>query len=731
MISMQAQTKNLDSLSTLISQSTSDTQRINLKIKKLQIMSNANLDSAIAFAGKIIVEAQQINYKKGEANAMIRLAGDYCFTGEYVLAKKNLDASKEILSHITDSAALARMYSCYGIMYAMQNKFDTSHAFYNKALAIANLISNKDFLSTIYQNKAIAYQQQSNYPQALTNYQNALNAAEQINDEKEEAYVYLNIAITYNTLGDTKRSEQSYLKAIDLAKKLNLKNVLAYGYSNLASLYEGLGNYQKEYVIGMMAVKLGREISDKGIEASSLSKVANALAHQNKFEEAEKLARTSILVADSSKQPFNIYQVYQTMGRILKMQKKYSSAIPYFEKAFSSIKKSDIYDQEVGGSYSELSECYEKTGNFNRALATYKIAAEISDSIRGRENIRKATELTMNYDFAKKQQILKDQQDKKNGIAKARQNALIIGLILTLLLAIVAFNGFRNKRRSNVLLQDQKGKVENTLSELKSMQAQLIQSEKMASLGELTAGIAHEIQNPLNFVNNFSEVNNELVDELQTEIRSGNNEEAIIILNDIKENSEKIYHHGKRAGDIVKGMLQHSRSSTGKKEPTDINALCDEYLRLSYHGLRAKDKSFNATMKTDFDASLEKVNIIPQDIGRVILNLLTNAFYVVDEKKKSGLAGYEPTVTISTSRSLSEGEGRGEVILKVADNGNGIPQKVLDKIFQPFFTTKPTGQGTGLGLSLSYDIVKAHGGELKVETKEGEGSTFIIQLPVS
>ncbi|MEO7483964.1 MAG: ATP-binding protein [Ferruginibacter sp.] len=274
-----------------------------------------------------------------------------------------------------------------------------------------------------------------------------------------------------------------------------------------------------------------------------------------------------------------------------------------------------------------------------------------------------------------------------------------------------------------------------TLNELKLTQEQLVQSEKMASLGELTAGIAHEIQNPLNFVNNFSEVNKELVDELQQELKAGKIDDAIEISNDIKSNEEKINHHGKRADAIVKGMLQHSRISSGVKEPTDINALCDEYLRLSYHGLRAKDKSFNATMKTDFDKSIGNINIIPQDIGRVILNLINNAFYAVNEKKTlrqaclpdrqaQGGSHFEPTVSIST---IKIGD---KVEIKVSDNGNGIPQKVLDKIFQPFFTTKPTGQGTGLGLSLSYDIIKAHGGELKVETKVGEDSTFIIQLPI-
>ena len=244
----------------------------------------------------------------------------------------------------------------------------------------------------------------------------------------------------------------------------------------------------------------------------------------------------------------------------------------------------------------------------------------------------------------------------------------------------------------------------------------------MASLGELTAGIAHEIQNPLNFVNNFSDVNAELVEEAKQEIDKGNTSEAKTILNDIKENEQKINHHGKRAGAIVNSMLQHTRSSSGTKQPTDVNTLCEEYLRLAYHGLRAKDKSFNATVKTDFEETIGNINVIPQDIGRVVLNLINNAFYAVDEKMKSGIQNYEPTVSVITKKE------KDKVDIKVKDNGNGIPQNVVDKIFQPFFTTKPTGQGTGLGLSLAYDIVKAHGGELKVNTKEGEGSEFIIQL---
>ncbi|MBD0776298.1 ATP-binding protein [Maribacter sp. ANRC-HE7] len=282
---------------------------------------------------------------------------------------------------------------------------------------------------------------------------------------------------------------------------------------------------------------------------------------------------------------------------------------------------------------------------------------------------------------------------------------------------------YRKNRELQNLVDERTAELKQSIINLKSTQAQLIHSEKMASLGELTAGIAHEIQNPLNFVNNFSEVSNELIDEMNEELDKGDLEEAKAISLDIKQNLEKIYHHGKRADNIVKGMLQHSRSSSGTKEPTDINALADEYLRLAYHGLRAKDKSFNSTMETDFDDTIGKINIVPQDMGRVILNLITNAFYAVNEKKEDD-ENFKPIVSVSTKKNDDH------ITIRVSDNGNGIPKEVLDKIFQPFFTTKPTGEGTGLGLSMSYDIVtKGHGGKLMVETTENKGTTFIIELP--
>lgn len=275
-----------------------------------------------------------------------------------------------------------------------------------------------------------------------------------------------------------------------------------------------------------------------------------------------------------------------------------------------------------------------------------------------------------------------------------------------------------------VELSKQKEELQETVKELKATQNQLIQSEKMASLGELTAGIAHEIQNPLNFVNNFSEVSMELVEEMEEELNKGDTAEAIAIATDIKQNLEKIRHHGKRADGIVKGMLQHSRASSGQKEPTDINTLADEYFRLAYHGLRAKDKSFNAELVTHFDEALPKANMVPQDVGRVLLNLFTNAFYAVQQRQKTSEPEFKPTVELSTSMEKKF------ITVKVKDNGTGIPEQIKDKIMQPFFTTKPTGEGTGLGLSMSYDIVvKAHGGSIDINTKEGEYTEFIVKIP--
>jgi signal transduction histidine kinase len=393
------------------------------------------------------------------------------------------------------------------------------------------------------------------------------------------------------------------------------------------------------------------------------------------------------------------------------------SSLYYAKNDFESAKV-PVKQQEASAL---LAKVYGAIGKPDSAARYYQLALHYNDIVNSID--RKRLLQAQDFEEQSRQQEL---EETKN---KTRVFSLLAGIGILLLFAGMLLINNRRRKEINALLQQKNQKIESTLNELKATQAQLIQSAKMASLGELTAGIAHEIQNPLNFVNNFSEVNNELIDELKSR-KSGtdnylaNSEEQEDILIDIYKNNEKIRQHGKRAEAIVKGMLQHARASSGKKEPTNINKLADEYLRLSFQGLRAKDKNFNAVIETHFDDTIEQIQVIPEDIGRVLVNLFNNAFYAVSERKAKLNGIFEPIVTVSTKK---DGDN---VLITVQDNGTGIPPKALDKIFQPFYTTKPPGEGTGLGLSISFDIItKGHGGELKVESKEGEGSTFAIQLP--
>ena len=291
-----------------------------------------------------------------------------------------------------------------------------------------------------------------------------------------------------------------------------------------------------------------------------------------------------------------------------------------------------------------------------------------------------------------------------------------------------------NLRTQEVLQQKQEIEVQrnhlaDTLIELKETQTQLIQREKLASLGELTAGIAHEIQNPLNFVNNFSDLSAELVKEIEDEWEKGtvrNEEVEAEILRNLKHNLQKISSHGNRAANIVHGMLEHAKTGTGEQQPTDLNALTDEYLRLAYHGQRAKNQSFNCKLMTRFDPDVKLVNVVGKDISRVLLNVFNNAFYAVYQRQREADSTYQPTVTVETQCT------NGAVEIRVSDNGIGIPESVKPKIFQPFFTTKPTGQGTGLGLSLSYDIItKGHGGTLTFKSQTGKETEFVVRIPLS
>jgi two-component system NtrC family sensor kinase len=424
--------------------------------------------------------------------------------------------------------------------------------------------------------------------------------------------------------------------------------------------------------------------------------------------------------ASEERNQTTLTSLYLKLTDLYLVEKQKDSCLYFAKKAFQSFSTLGIYSGEslnIGTVYQKLYDSYKLRGQTDSAYKYAGLALAAKDKVN---NIR-IENLAQFQSLSLKEQLRLQNLDKEKALyqSRIRTYALLAGLGIFLVIALILYRNNRQKHKANKVL-------EHTLIDLRSTQTQLIQSEKMASLGELTAGIAHEIQNPLNFVNNFSEVSAELVGEMEEELDKGDVTEAKAIASDVKQNLEKIRHHGKRADAIVKGMLQHSQSGSGAKEPTDINALADEYLRLSYHGLRAKDKSFNAEMTNHFDETLPKINVIPQDMGRVLLNLFNNAFYAVNQKQKTAEADYKPAVSVATSTENNH------IVIKVKDNGNGIPDSIKEKVMQPFFTTKPTGEGTGLGLSLSYDmVVKGHGGSINIDTKEGEYTEFTVSLPVS
>src|SRR6187549_3844987 len=556
-----------------------------------------------------------------------------------------------------------------------------------------------------------SYRLTGNYPKALQYQLQALEISRELRNEEIESNSLGFIGAIYMELNEYRQALQYFLSAINIKDRLPASPPSVFILANTGISYDFLDIPDSALHYLKLAAKQNIEVRHPRLNSLIPRSVGNVYMHKGKIDSALHFYFVALQNSRSTNESINMAANQQKIAEVYEKLNLYDSSLYYALNAFNEAQRT-IQKSKLLESSNLLVKLYRGMHKYDSAFYYEDLATSIKDSLYGIPKF-KQLQLLMLSEQKHQQEIEQEQERYMN---KIRMIALWSAVGVFLIIAFILFRNNRHKQKTNKVLG-------NTLSNLRSTQAQLIQSEKMASLGELTAGIVHEIQNPLNFVNNFSEVNDELLKELNAEADKGNLEEVKAIAKDISFNSEKINHHGKRADAIVKGMLQHSRSNSGQKEPTDINALADEYLRLAYHGLRAKDKSFNATTKTDFDSKIDKINIIPQDIGRVILNLINNAFYAVDEKKKQTGGGYEPTVSISTKKTNDKVE------IKVSDNGNGIPQKVLDKIFQPFFTTKPTGQGTGLGLSLSYDIVKAHGGELKVETREGEGSEFIIQLP--
>jgi len=625
-------------------------------------------------------------------------------------AFKDVDSLLKKLSTATSDTARIILKCKLGEAYRA-NDPDTSLLLANEALSRSTEIKFKKGEIHALMVLCVLNREKGDLPYALELGLKALKISEEQQYAYEQVYSLIRISAVYFAVRDAPKA-MTYLRRSEEVLKKNYDDwqwdVTQYFF---ADGYEQLNKLDStERLVQMLEEKHPSEQAWLVINNRLRGNIA---AKRNELPLAIEYYRKSIEAAMAGTTFREAATAINAMAQVFKKLDQPDSAIFY---AKEGLKLGEMlkYRNRILAASSLLAELYAEKDP-KEAIKYYQIASAAKDSLYGVQKVQQLQSATMK-EQERQNELEAAQLAYQN---KMRQWALLGGVGAFLIIALILYRNNRQKHKTNKVL-------ETTLNNLKATQSQLIQSEKMASLGELTAGIAHEIQNPLNFVNNFSEVNKELIGEMKGEIGKGNMEEVKLIANDIEANEEKINHHGKRADAIVKTMLQHSQASSGKKEPTDINALTDEYLRLAYHGLRAKDNSFNATMKTDFDESIGNINIIPQDIGRVMLNLINNAFYAVDEKKKRAGNGYEPTATVTTKKQ------NGKIEIKVKDNGNGIPQKVLDKIFQPFFTTKPTGQGTGLGLSLAYDIVtKGHGGELKVETKEGEGSEFTIQLPVN
>jgi two-component system NtrC family sensor kinase len=742
----QVENNRADSLQHLIANATEDSVRAELLFDLSSLYSITqyyNLDSTSLYTARGLELSKRIGNRRGEITGLYLMSYVEVDRGKPDIAQGLLFAALEQLNKFCaqDLKLRLRVYNAFSVFYA-ESKPDSTIYYCTRMLQLATMTGDHFREGLTYNNIAYEFLLLGNYPQAMKLSIKGEEIAEKNNDLFLKAHLYRRRGDIYFFQGNARQSALYFDKATALTPYLgkvdaeellglvHLSKARAYLQWNLldsalifANEYYDISE-KTNYHIGLtrMMIVLGKIYEKMG---------RDSLAYDY-FKRGISLSLRQHVVTSA-------VQTYNSLAEYFYHKRQIDSCIAYAKRAVDIIHGSGFLLNEPE-TYSILSKAYFAKKNLDSTFKYQQLTQDVKDSLLGLDKIEQIQLSVFEEEQNKKQQAA----DKVAYQERIRLYVLLSGIAALILVAGLLWRNNRTKQKAYRQLQAQKAatdlqkeKADKALKELRSTQAQLIQSEKMASLGELTAGIAHEIQNPLNFVNNFSEVNKEIADELQTELRSGNVDQAISLSNDIKENSEKISHHGKRADAIVKGMLQHSRSSTGAKEMIDINALADEYLRLAYHGVRAKDKNFNVELKTNFDPTIGKINIVSQDIGRVLLNLYNNALYAVNEKSKtagSGInAGYKAVVSVTTKNSDNG------LSITVSDNGNGIPKSIADKIFQPFFTTKPTGHGTGLGLSLSYDIIKAHGGEIKVESEidegnpnnfgKGVGCRFTVQLP--
>lgn len=642
--------------------------------------------------------------------------------------QKKIDSLRAIINALPpDTVKAANMAKLANVYYTF--KPDSTIKIANAAYILAVNCKNQHQQALSLTTIANAYSQTGDFGKAMLFYFKAIKVYEAVGNQYGLIQTENNIGSVYGGRNEYKKALQHlYIgkKAHDdyVAKNKNpnrdIKVINLYLLVNMGGDYVFLKQADSaEYFLnlGVAAAKRLKFHDLDGLFDNSFGDLETLKDDRNAAIRYYRKALADFTKLDDAE---GVGANYLSMARMFQKYYQPDSALYYAQLSLTAARKGGfLQDALDAGKF--LSKLYDDQRDIPNAYKYYKEATMLNDSLYNQDKVREL--LSIDFDEKQRQQEL---AQAREAYANTVRIYILAGSLAVLLLLVVFFwRNSQQRKKANLLLHQQKEEVQSALSQLQLTQRQLVQAEKMASLGELTAGIAHEIQNPLNFVNNFSEVNAELIGEMKQEIDKGDLEEIRVIATDIEENSKKISQHGKRADAIVKGMLQHSKASTGVKEPTDLNALTDEYLRLAYHGLRSKDKSFNVEIKTNFDETLPFTNVIPQDIGRILLNLFNNAFYAVHQKAKTAGEDYKPGLEIRTFAPPSGGWGA-----TVQDNGTGIPDAIKDKIMQPFFTTKPTGEGTGLGLSLSYDIiVKGHGGTITVESTEGEGTVFAIILP--
>ena len=695
-----------------------------------------NVDTANSYAQQAYTGALTTNYLRGMGMALnnkARIAG--VGLHDFQSQEKISIQAIQLYKNSRDEKVLAETHMNLALALFCQSYFDRSVEACVGVVRLSEEAGDKTRLGEAIAVMGSISFERGNYEKSFEYFNKSLGVFKSIHDSYNTAILLAKIGDLYGLAGDNKTALSFYVQSLKYPKGASL---VWHPLVDLGDTYYSFEQYdsalydQEKYM---------QTIKSLTIRSNYMTfpriRIAEMQIASKEYDKALTLLIEDLKLSKKRHDKNQVIRLLFDIARAYEGKNDYAKAF-YYSKTLLQNAQDHKAKQYIRDGYKLISILYDKLHNVDSAYSYYRKYTDMKDSVAfggfskklaiyigATENEKKQAqiELLNKEKLINQQQLQLSRQKLKD--ESFRMYILIAAVAVFLLVGIILWRNYLQQKTANNLLQKQKEEIQNTLSQLKATQTQLIQSAKMASLGELTAGIAHEIQNPLNFVNNFSEVNAEMIDELREELKSGNVDEALAIAADIKENEQKISLHGKRADGIVKGMLQHSRSGSGSKELTNINALSDEYIRLAYHGLKAKDKTFHAEMVNHFDPHLPKVNVLQQDIGRVFLNLYNNAFYAVNQKQKTAGDDYKPEVSVTTYIENNH------VIIKVKDNGVGIPDSIKEKIMQPFFTTKPTGEGTGLGLSLTYDmVVKGHEGSIEVNSIEGEGSEFIIQLPV-